>query len=335
MTCEEGEWDYTPSEVKCRPACELNDVSDGYLDCGMNQELFERLGVPHSASCALFCNAGFQLSGSSILTCNNHGKWSSGKCEETVPILAGGDIAGEMTNSIEVLAGHYTKTYSKCLPPLPEKLKWGSMGLIQDSLVVCGGQNEEHMSQDCFQLQPASKIWTRHTDLLNSPRVRSAYSVSKDKKKMHIISGFSEYAEGGLNSLQSVGLEDWGEEQVIKIESTTTIYSTLQASSVTLESGHLLVTGGFRQEQNVFLADTLEITNWVRKSDMQHPRMGHSSARIVLNTKEMVITAGGWDRTGQAQDSAEIYSLVEDLWKDIPYLPQARVDFTLRVGNIN
>ena len=104
---------------------------------------------------------------------------------------------------------------------------------------------------------------------------------------------------------------------------------------MTLESGHLLVTGGFRQEQNVFLADTLEITNWVRKSDMQHPRMGHSSARIVLNTKEMVIAAGGWDRTGQAQDSAEIYSLVEDRWKDIPYLPQARVDFTLRVGNIN
>ena len=152
------------------------------------------------------------------------------------------------------------------------------MGLIQDSLVVCGGQNEEHMSQDCFQLQPASKIWTRHTDLLNSPRVRSAYSVSKDKKKMHIISGFSEYAEGGLNSLQSVGLEDWGEEQVIKIENSATTYSTLQASSVTLESGHLLVTGGFIQTRTKwFLVDAFEITNWVRKRNMQHPRMGQTA----------------------------------------------------------
>ena len=323
-----------PSEIKCRQTCELNDVSDGYLDCGKNQEMFDRLGVPHSAKCTLFCNAGFQLSGSSTLTCNDHGKWMSGKCEETVPLLAGGEIAGELTSRIEVLAGHYTKTYSKCLPPLPEKLKWGSMGLVEDNLVVCGGQTENQMSRDCFQLQPSSKMWTKHTDLLRSPRTKSAYSVSKDKTKLHIISGFSEYTEDGLNSLQSVGLDDWGEERVIKIEGPATTFSTRQASAVTLESGHLLVSGGFGQEQNVFLVDTFAITSWVRKCDMQHPRMGHSSARIVLDAKEMVIVAGGWDRRSAAQASAEIYSLAEDRWQDIPSLPQARVDFTLNVRNI-
>ena len=208
------------------------------------------------------------------------------------------------------------------------------MGLVEDSLVVCGGQTEVHMSRDCFQLQTSSKMWTKHTDLLRSPRTKSAYSVSKDKTKLHIISGFSEYTEDGLNSLQSVGLDDWGEERVIKIEGTTTTFSTRQASAVTLESGHLLVSGGFGQEQNVFLVDTFAITSWVRKCDMQHPRMGHSSARIVLDAKEMVIVAGGWDRRSAAQASAEIYSLAEDLWQDIPSLPQARVDFTLNVRNI-
>ena len=84
----------------------------------------------------------------------------------------------------------------------------------------------------------------------------------------------------------------------------------------------------------MFLVDTFEITNWVQKCDMQHPRMGHSSARIVLDAKEMVIVAGGWDRRSEAQVSAEIYSLAEDLWEDIPSLPQARVDFTLNVRNI-
>ena len=336
MTCEEGEWDYMPSEIKCRQTCELNHVSDGYLDCGKNQEMFHRLGVPHSAKCTLFCNAGFQLSGSSTLTCNDHGKWTSGKCEETVPLLAGGEIAGEITDSLEVLAGGiYTKTYSKCLPPLPEKLRWGSMGLVEDSLVVCGGQDDDHLSRDCFQLKPASKIWTKHTDLLGSPRFKSAYSVSKDKTKLHIISGFSEYAVDGLNSLQSVGLDDWGEERVIKIESTTTTYTTFQASVVTLESGDLLVTGGFGQEQSAFLLDTSDITNWVRMCNMQHPRMGHSSARIVLDSKEMVIVAGGWDRRSEAQASSEIYSLAEDRWQDIPSLPQARVDFTLKVIHID
>lgn len=333
MTCEEGEWDYMPSEIICRPTCELNDVSDGYLDCGKNQEMFDRLGVvPHSAKCNLFCNAGFQLSGSSTLTCNDQGKWTSGKCEETVPLLAGGEIAGQITDSLQVLAGGiYTETYSKCLPPLPEKLRWGSMGLVEDNLLVCGGQKEDHMSRDCFQLKPASKIWTKHKDLLSSPRVKSAYSVSKDKTKLHIISGFSEYTAGGLNSLQSVGLDDWGEEQVIEVDGTTTTYTTLQASVVTLESGDLLVTGGFGQEQNTFFLDTSDITKLQRKRDMKHPRMGHSSARIVLDIKEMVIVAGGWDRRSEAQTSAEMYSPDEDLWEEIPSLPQARVDFTLKV----
>ena len=149
---------------------------------------------------------------------------------------------------------------------------------------------------------------------------------------MHIIGGFT--ADDGPNSLQSVGLHDWGDRQVIKMDSTTTTHSTYQASAVTLESGDLLVTGGFGQEQNVYLVGSSEITKWIRKCNMRHPRMGHSSARIVLDTKEKVIVAGGWDRRSEALKSAEIYSVAKNLWEDISSLPQARVDFTLNVRNI-
>ena len=57
MTCEEGEWDYMPSEIDCTRTCGLGDVFNGYLDCGKNQAMFDRIGVPHAAKCALFCRA--------------------------------------------------------------------------------------------------------------------------------------------------------------------------------------------------------------------------------------------------------------------------------------
>ena len=103
--------------------------------------------------------------------CNRQGRWSSGKCEGSVLVLAGGETASGIVENVEVHAESrmYSEQYSNCLPNLPEKLQWGNMGLLEDSLMVCGGQNEvqETGSTSCWIINPESPKWRRHAAQLN------------------------------------------------------------------------------------------------------------------------------------------------------------------------
>ena len=113
------------------------------------------------------CNAGFHLAGSGSLVCNREGRWSSGQCEGSVLVLARGEMASGLVEYVEVHAESrmYSEQYSNCLPNLPKKLRWGNMGLVEDSLMVCGGQNElqETGSTDCWIINPETRKWQRHS----------------------------------------------------------------------------------------------------------------------------------------------------------------------------
>ena len=87
--------------------------------------------------------------------------------DEEVLIIAGGEKHGSLVNTVEVFPQSY---YSSCLPNLPEEVKWGSMGMLGHSLMVCGGQNmAEHPSRECWILDSQSKgilSWTHHSRLI-------------------------------------------------------------------------------------------------------------------------------------------------------------------------
>ena len=165
--------------------------------------------------------------------------------------------------------------------------------------------------------------------------MKSASAVSKDGTQLHIFSGFNNFGQAALSTLQSIGLENWSEEQEIvaaRLGEPKRAYFSRHASAITLASGDILVTGGMRRETEVFLVDGNDVTKWSPRSSMQHPRSGHSSARIVLGREEKVLVVGGWDKRGVCQATAEIHSLKDDRWESLPSLPTPRVDFTLKVG---
>jgi hypothetical protein len=171
MTCQEtGEWDNKPTTLSCVPSCKV-EVNRGFLDCHNEdaQNLFDEFGVPHSTQCSLKCNAGFSLTGSSDLTCNRQGLWTSGKCEETILVIAGGETDGEIVDTVEVHANAkmYSDHYSSCLPSLPMKVQWGNIGLVEDELLVCGGMTEEQGtgSPECWRISTNTGVWRQHIKL--------------------------------------------------------------------------------------------------------------------------------------------------------------------------
>ena len=156
MTCQEnGLWDLNPLGLQCAPTCFLT-VS--HLDCGgcEREELFQELGVPNSTKCSLRCNAGHQVPQIHSLTCSHHGKWTSGKCEKTILLFAGGENGTGLLDSVtaDYDDDTYASAFSMCLPSLPKRLKWGSMGLVKNSLIVCGGQEDELPNMNCWRLRP-------------------------------------------------------------------------------------------------------------------------------------------------------------------------------------
>ena len=90
------------------------------------------------------------------------------KYEGTLLILAGGEEKGKLVNTVEL----YPPYIKSCLPDLPEELKWGSMELLGNSLLVCGGQNRaEQPVKSCWILDKKNNEkaeWKHHTDLIRS-----------------------------------------------------------------------------------------------------------------------------------------------------------------------
>ena len=165
--------------------------------------------------------------------------------------------------------------------------------------------------------------------------MKSASTVSKDGKQLHIFSGYNNFGQAALSTLQSISVNDWGEEQEIVVAregEPKRAYFSRHASAVTLASGDILVTGGMRRETEAFLVDGRDLTKWTPRSSMHHPRSGHSSAKIVLDREEKVLVVGGWDKRGVCQATTEIHSIKDDIWESLPSLPTPRVDFTLKVS---
>ena len=84
---------------------------------------------------------------------------------ESVLLIVGGESDGKLVNHVGIFP---PSNSTVCLPNLPRAVKWGSLGLLEDtSLLACGGQNRaEQPTRDCWRLDKSTAIkWKHHTQL--------------------------------------------------------------------------------------------------------------------------------------------------------------------------
>ena len=147
-----------PSFFQCPLDCfnkskRLLSITNGRASCNNN--------VIH-----LECEPGFEAETELSVTCENLNQrrklikcLPSSKCKDQnqsgcgadVLLLAGGELDGELLDTLETFP---MSAYSRCLPPLPHPLKWGSLAFMENSLVLCGGENSaEQPSKSCWALE--------------------------------------------------------------------------------------------------------------------------------------------------------------------------------------
>ena len=84
---------------------------------------------------------------------------------ESVLLIVGGESDGKLVNHVGIFP---PSNSTVCLPNLPRAVKWGSLGLLEDtSLLACGGQNRaEQPTRDCWRLDKSTaNKWKHHTQL--------------------------------------------------------------------------------------------------------------------------------------------------------------------------
>ena len=73
-------------------------------------------------------------------------------------VLLGGERSERIVASVEIFP---SSLFPSCtLPLLPEKLKWGNAGFVNDDLLVCGGvRPDSKLSRACWALDSTSRHW--------------------------------------------------------------------------------------------------------------------------------------------------------------------------------
>ena len=83
-------------------------------------------------------------------------------CAADLLLLAGGELDGQLLDTLETFP---MSAYSGCLPRLPQPLKWGSLAFLENSLILCGGENSaEQPSKSCWALETGIR-WRWFGDL--------------------------------------------------------------------------------------------------------------------------------------------------------------------------
>ena len=105
---------------------------------------------------------------------NNMQKDANGCGKEHVLLLAGGkDVNGLVVNDVS----QYPLSLSsdKCIPPIPLPLRWGSLGLLGSTLLLCGGEGaNEQPTSLCWSLDNrslATARWRHHSNICRWERL--------------------------------------------------------------------------------------------------------------------------------------------------------------------
>ena len=87
--------------------------------------------------------------------------------EEVLLITGGADFEDRLTTSISVYPPDPTQ--QSCLPSLPIPLRWGALGLLGSTLLLCGGEDAtEQPNSLCWSLDNRSSAtakWRVHSNM--------------------------------------------------------------------------------------------------------------------------------------------------------------------------
>ena len=255
-------------------------------------------------------------------------KWpcsSLGQAEDRVMVMVGGEQDGQVVNTVDIFPYSFSEC-SRCISPLPDRLKWGNLGFVSGTLLMCGGEVDSKQSQKCLAVDRMTGDW-RHVSNLTDPRSQSASTVSAGGDLV-ILGGYSDFSfedQYQLATMQRVGnLTGPQKEQQLS-------HSFRLASVVAYSNGQMLITGGKNSESKVFLLsfDSSELLH--QRQGMKQGRSRHAGALVTIGQEEQVVVAGGHNVADNTIDSVETYSRSSNSWSQLPSLPQPRADFMLWV----
>ena len=149
--------------------------------------------------------------------------------------------------------------------------------------------------------------------------------MSGNGSTLLIISGYNfDQEDQALPSIQSQ--TTGGTCQEFKYPSISRL-----AAAVTLANGSVFVTGGRGSEHHVW-SQANSMASWSRNKDLLHGRKGHASIAVMVDGKEVVLVAGGWDNNGHELATMNLYYPGNDQWSREQSMPNPRVDFDLHVS---
>ena len=160
------------TNLHCSSDCTLQakniSIANGELVCGNDTLSVQcwagfQTGTPQHFNC-LKSERALQTIECSVKPCQDSEDIT---CSENLLILAGGEVEGRIVESVETFP---PSNLSSCLPHLPRALKWGALGLLEETdLVLCGGQNlAEQPTRECWVLDNFSRDtakWRHHATL--------------------------------------------------------------------------------------------------------------------------------------------------------------------------
>ena len=153
------------------------------------------------------------------------------------------------------------------------------LGVTNDNVrLVCGGYEEENSSHSCISLNTDAMKWEEHSEL---PDLREQGSMVFTEKGTYILGGIEKNITK-TSLFLPLGANSWTKGPEIPGKGVEA------ACAVSINSTHLILTGGSHDRKQIRILDTATDT-WTQLSDLPYGVDRHAC----IMTEEGVILSGG------------------------------------------
>ena len=195
-------------------------------------------------------------------------------------------------------------------------------GLLQNSPIVCGGENEMgNTTQDCFVIGKA--------EMRMIEKRSNAVSVALDQRTLWIVGGTDE----GYNGMSSTELIKLGQPSVKgpKLPFRISAHSMIQ-----YDEKSIYIIGGIQNgrfsSKKTWIVDPTDEFQIKEGPTLNKGRHCHGCAKMSLNGRTILVVAGGYGEDYEVLDSVEILDPSgSNVWTQGLYLKYVVVEFCLKI----